>query len=140
MSIRIPAKCLPRGQSIALDRRARSAILYSVHPCAGFAPIPAAPAPQGRAAGWTGPLRQRLTALPPPLKGEAGWVAQITSVVTRKREILRCGLRPPLRMTKTGRQRPFRRSERSGRNRGAYLIIYIPAAADICPRRINQFI
>ncbi len=28
----------------------------------------------------TGPLRQRLTALPPPLKGEAGWVVQVTSV------------------------------------------------------------
>ena len=116
MSIILTNRCLG-GQSIALDRRARAAILYSVHPCAGFAPISDAP-------GWTGPLRQRLTALPPPLKGEAGWVVQTASVVTRKREILRCGLRPPLRMTKTGRQRPFRRSERSGRNRRAYLIIY----------------
>ena len=31
---------------------------------------------------------------------EAGWVVQAASVVTRKRGILRCGLRPPLRMTK----------------------------------------
>ena len=37
---------------------------------------------------------------PPPLEGEAGWVVQMASVVARKRGILRCGLRPPLRMTK----------------------------------------
>ncbi len=30
--------------------------------------------PKGRSVDLTGPLRQRLTALPPPLKGEAGWV------------------------------------------------------------------
>lgn len=43
MSIILTNRCLG-GQSIALDRRARAAILYSVHPCAAFAPIPAAPA------------------------------------------------------------------------------------------------
>ena len=36
-----------------------------------------------------GPLRQRLTALPPPLKGEAGWMVQMASVVARTRGILR---------------------------------------------------
>ena len=41
----------PRGQSIALDRRARVAILYSVHPCAAFAPIPAPP--RGKTAALT---------------------------------------------------------------------------------------
>ena len=36
--------------------------------------------PKGLAADLTGPLRQRLTALPPPLKGEAGRVVQMASV------------------------------------------------------------
>ena len=36
--------------------------------------------PKGRSVDLTGPLRQRLTALSPPLKGEAGWVVQMASV------------------------------------------------------------
>ena len=54
---------------------------------------------KGRAADLTGPLRQRLTALPPPLKGEAGSVVQ-TASVTRTRGHRRCafqGESPPPR-------------------------------------------
>ena len=47
------------------------------------------PAAPRRCNSLQGPLRQRLTALPLPLKGEAGWVVQMAAVVTRTREILR---------------------------------------------------
>ena len=47
------------------------------------------PAAPRRCSPLQGPLRQRLTALTPPLKGEAGWVVQTASVVTRTRGILR---------------------------------------------------
>ena len=45
--------------------------------------------PKGLLQALQGPLRQRLTALPPPLEGEAGRVVQMASVVARKRGILR---------------------------------------------------
>ncbi len=48
-----------------------------------------APAAPRRCSPLQGPLRQRLTALPPPLKGEAGWVVQAALVITRTRGILR---------------------------------------------------
>ena len=54
-----------------------------------LAPYGAVSHTKGWAADLTGPLRQRLTALPPPLEGEAGWVMQTASVVTRTRGILR---------------------------------------------------
>ena len=40
------------------------------------------PAAPRRCSSLQGPLRQRLTALPPPLKGGAGWLVQAASVAT----------------------------------------------------------
>ena len=102
------AGCLPLARSAAaqaavIDKREKTAgCLPLARSAAAQAAFPPAmrgqfrnafqgdtPAAPRRCSHLAGPLRQRLTALPPPLKGEAGWVVQTASVVTRTREILR---------------------------------------------------
>ena len=65
-----------------------------------LAPYGAVSHTKGWAADLTGHLRQRLTALPPPLEGEAGWVVQVASVVTHSP--LRCGSFPPESQSEAG--------------------------------------